>query len=227
MTGWTEFILAMAAFLGSHFLPRLGDLRGRMIRAVGRRLYFSAYGALSLALLIWVIVAAGRAPYVELWSQWPWMRWVPNLAMPVAAVLAAIGLGIRQPYTLGGRRRAGFDARDPGAAAVVRHPLLLSLAVWAAAHMVPNGDLAHVILFGGFALLALGAMPVFDLRARRSEGAAFFEATSPLSLAPFADPVWRRRNGRALVLRAGVGLALWAGALLLHTWVIGVSPYPV
>lgn len=159
MTGWSEYALALALFVGSHFLPRVGGLRDRLIAAVGRRVYFSVYGLLSLALLVWVISAAGRAPYVELWPQMPWTRWVPNLAMPVAMVLAAIGAGLGQPYTLGGRRNAVFDPSDPGLAALSRHPLFLALALWAIAHLFPNGDLAHVILFGAFGLLALAAIP--------------------------------------------------------------------
>ncbi|WP_370270237.1 NnrU family protein, partial [Nioella sp.] len=87
MTGWTEYTLALAIFIASHFLPRIGGLRDGLIAAVGRRVYFSAYGLLSLALLVWVIVAAGRAPYVELWPQVPWTRWVPTIASPIATVL--------------------------------------------------------------------------------------------------------------------------------------------
>ncbi len=45
---------------------RIGDLRGRLIVLMGRRAYFSFYGVLSLALLVWVLLAAGRAPFVEL-----------------------------------------------------------------------------------------------------------------------------------------------------------------
>ena len=74
MTGWTEYTLALVAFTASHFVPRIGDLRGRLIGRVGRRAYFSVYGLLSLALLVWVIVAAGRAPFVEVWPQAPWTR---------------------------------------------------------------------------------------------------------------------------------------------------------
>ena len=62
MTEWTEYAVALAVFVASHFLPRIGGLRDRLIAAVGRRTYFSAYGVLSVGLLVWVIAAAGRAP---------------------------------------------------------------------------------------------------------------------------------------------------------------------
>lgn len=231
MSGWGEFVAALAVFFASHFLPSLGNLRARLIERFGRRAYFSAYGLLSLAIVVWLIVAAGRAPDVLVWPQRPWMRLVPNLAMPLASVLAVIGIGIRQPFTLGGRRRDIFDPDDPGLAAISRHPLMLALALWAGAHVPPNGDLSHVILFGGFAALALLAIPVFDARARRSLGpqaaGAFLAATSPLSLRPLMRPEWRRRNLRALLIRVAIGLAIWYAALHLHMGVIGVSPFPV
>lgn len=229
MTGWTEYTIALAVFVASHFLPRVGGLRDRLIGAFGRRVYFAAYGLLSLALLAWLIGAAGRAPHVELWPQLPWTRWVPNIAMPVAVLLVACGAGLRNPFTLGGRRAAGLDLDAPGFAAVSRHPLFLALALWAGAHLVPNGDLAHVILFGSFTLMALAAIPAFDARARRRLGAdapAFFRQTALLSLAPLTRPRWLRANGGRMAIRAAAGLILWIALLHLHAFVIGVSPFP-
>ncbi len=229
MTGWTEYALALTLFVASHFLPRLGGLRERMIGAIGRRAYFSLYGVLSLGLLAWIIHAAGRAPHVELWPQLPWTRWVPNLAMPVAILLVACGIGLRNPFTLGGKRSASFDPTHPGFAAISRHPLFLALALWATAHLFPNGDLAHVILFGSFTIMAIAAIPAFDTRARRNLGAdagKFFAPTSILSLAPFLDLTWLRANAGSLAVRALIALLLWIGLLHLHAILFGVSPFP-
>lgn len=227
---WTEFALALGLFTASHFVPRLGDLRGRLIARVGRRAYFSVYGVLSLALLVWVVSAAGRAPYVELWPQTPWTRWVPNVVLPASLVLAAIGMGVNSPFTLGGRRRAVFAPSAPGLAALSRHPLFLALALWAGAHLFPNGDLAYVIVFGIFTALPVLAIPVFDARARRTLGdsaPAFFAATRILSLRPLTDTEWRHDNARVIVLRAVIGLVLWVVLFHLHGLVIGVSPMPI
>lgn len=229
MTGWTEYTLALAIFVASHFLPRIGGLRDRLIGAVGRRAYFSVYGALSLGLLVWLIAAAGRAPHVELWPQMPWTRWAPGIAMPLAVLLACCGAGLANTFTLGGRRGATFDPANPGFAAVSRHPLFLALALWAGAHLLPNGDLAHVILFGSFAIMALAAIPAFDARARRTLGAQarpFFASTAILSLRPLLDRAWLRANAGPAAIRAAIGLLLWAALLHLHSAVIGVSPFP-
>lgn len=230
MTGWSAYILALALFVASHFLPRIGGLRERLIGVVGRRAYFAVYGGLSLALLVWVIAAAGRAPYVALWSQLPWMRWLPNLAMPLAAMLVTCGAGVASPATLGGARKAPFDPQAPGFAALSRHPLFLALVLWAGSHLLVNGDLAYVILFASFAVMAIAAIPAFDARARRVLGPqadAFFASTAIFSVTPLFRSSWRAANGRRMALRALLGLALWMGALHLHDLVIGVSPFPV
>ncbi|EPX75603.1 NnrU family protein [Salipiger mucosus] len=230
MTGWTEYALALVLFVASHFLPRLGGLRERLIGSVGRRIYFSVYGLVSIALLVWVISAAIRAPHVQLWPQLPWTRWVPNIAMPVAIILVTCGIGMRQPFTLGGRRGAEFDPAQPGFAAVSRHPLFLALALWSGAHLVPNGELSMVILFGSFLAMALAAMPAFDARARRAlddSAEPFLANTAILSPAPLMRRDWLRANARGTAIRAAIGLFLWVGLLHLHTMVIGASPFPI
>jgi uncharacterized membrane protein len=228
---WLPFVLALSAFVAAHYLPAVTGLREALVARFGRRAYFSAYGLVSLLLLVWLIAAAGAAPRVALWPHLAWHRWLPNLAMPLAFVLLAGGVGMAQPFTLGGRRHARLDPADPGLAAVTRHPLILALALWSGAHLFANGDLAHAILFGGFLAMALVAMPVADRRAARalapSEATAFFGATAILSFAPFRDPTWRRRTLPRLARRAAVGLALWLAALHLHAEAFGVSPLPL
>ncbi|TNC73272.1 NnrU family protein [Rubellimicrobium roseum] len=224
----TGFAAAYAAFLLTHFVPTRPAIRERLVGAMGRRAWFSLYGLISLAVTAWVIWAAGRAPYVELWPQLPWTRWVPNVALPLATALAFCGLPGRT-VTLGGPRQPRLDPSRPGFAAVTRHPLLWVLALWSGAHLFPNGDLAHVLLFGGFLLMALAAMPAFDARAARAlglESPAYFAATATLSLRPLGSPGWWRANatlGRRFVLSLGVWLLL----LVLHPHVIGVSPLPL
>ncbi len=229
MTGWAAFALAMTAFLSSHFVPRIGGLRETLIASLGRRVYFSAYGFLSLALLAWVIMAAGRAPYVELWPQAPWMRWLPNLIVPLAFVLASCGMGVANANTLGGARKTEFDPENPGFAAVSRHPLLMALLLWALAHLVANGDLAHVIVFGSFAAFPLLAMWGFDKKSTRllgAKSAVLLAHSAWFSLVPLWNTDWWRKNLRALGLRCAIGLLLWLGALYLHEAVIGVWPFP-
>ncbi|RGP38987.1 NnrU family protein [Pseudotabrizicola alkalilacus] len=229
MMAWTEFALAWLMFLLSHFLPSLG-LRDRLIGAMGRRSYFAVYGLVSVLSLVWLIGAAARAPYLELWSPEPWSRWVPVLIMPYAIFLATFAIGSRYPFTLGGRRAASFDPASPGLAAHSRHPLLLALVLWSGAHLPPNGDLAHVLLFGSFAALGLAAIPMFDHRARMAltadETAAMFRAAPILSLKVWITGAWLWANRRPLLWRMTGSAFVVALITLGHGPVIGVSPLP-
>ncbi len=167
---WAEFSIALAAFLGSHVIP--ARFRAPLIARFGKRAYVIGYSILSLALLYWLIVASGRAPYVELWPQEPWMRWLVNLAMPVAVLAAAV---------------AGMAG------------LMAGFALWAGAHLVANGDLAHGILFGLMLIYAL-----FGLGICLRRGVALRVA-------------WPRLLAAAVI---------WAALFHLHPLVIGVSPLP-
>ncbi|AMY70711.1 NnrU family protein [Frigidibacter mobilis] len=204
--------------------------RGWLVARMGRRLYSAAFGIASTLLLVWLIVAAGRAPLVLLWDQAPWMRWVPNLVMPVVCVLAALAIGAPNPFSFEGRAR-GFDPARPGIAGLMRHPLLWVLLAWALAHLLVNGDLAHGVLFGGFAAMALAGIGLQDARHRRVWGAADWARlsaqTSALPLAALLAGRWRPGlPGRGTLLRVGAGLLVWAALWQLHLPVIGASPMP-
>ncbi|GAA0568113.1 NnrU family protein [Craurococcus roseus] len=228
MGGWGELFVAFAAFLLSHALPARPALRRPLAAALGERGYLLTYSLVSLAALAWLIAAAGRAPYVALWGPAPWQAWVPNLAMPAACLLVAFGLGAPNPLSFGGRAD-GFDPERPGVAGVSRHPLLLALALWAGAHAVANGDLAHVALFGAFAGFALLGMRIIDRRKRRLIGAGEWNRlaarTSGWPLAALVDGRWRP-SALPEPWRLGLGLLLWLALLALHAPVVGVSPLP-
>ena len=123
--------------------------------------------AFLLEILGWIIAAVGRAPYMPLWQFAPWQMWVPNVAMPFVCLLLAFGIAIPNPLSIASRNDEAFDPDQPGIVGVTRHPMLWATALWAFAHAVPKGDLAHVLLFGGFAIMALAGMFAIDARHRR------------------------------------------------------------
>ena len=228
MGGWGELLAAFSAFLLSHALPARPALRRPLAAALGERGYLLAYSLVSVAALAWLVAAAGRAPHVALWDPAPWQAWAPNLAMPPACLLIASGLGAPNPLSFGGRA-AGFDPERPGIAGVARHPLLLALALWAGAHAVANGDLAHVSLFGAFAGFALLGMGIIDRRKRRligeDEWGRLAARTSAWPFAALVEGRWRPSAPPGLG-RLGAGLLLWLALLALHAPVVGVSPLP-
>lgn len=131
MAGWGEYAAAWAAFLFTHAIPARPALKARLIGAFGRAGYDLAYSAVSLAALAWLIGAARRAPYVELWPWTPWQAHVTQGAMALACVIAALGLGAPNPFSFGGARNERFDPTRPGIVGLTRHPVLAALALWA------------------------------------------------------------------------------------------------
>lgn len=226
--GWGEFAGVLVLFLASHAAPAHPTLKARLVAALGLRGYLVLFNALSILLLVWLIVAAGRAPYVELWDQQIWQRWIVNVVMPLAILLGVFGIGTVNPLSFGGRKE-GFDPDHPGIAGLVRHPLLWAFLLWASAHLLANGDLAHVLLFGGFATMAVLGMSAIDARNRRRLGVANWARlsarTSQIPLVALLSGRWRPWRGPTL-WRLALALAIWPTLLWLHPLVIGVSPLP-
>lgn len=218
-----EFTLAILAFLLAHILPRKLALRERLVPVLGRPLYLVLYSGLSLALLVWILSAASRAPFVELWPFAPWQVWVPVIIMPFASALFCAGALVANPLSVGFRK--GDSARIPSALGFLsRHPILWSFALWALSHIPVNGDLISVLLFGGFAVFALMGSFGFDKRMQRVLGRDTWEmACRDAGFIPF---VRLKGLGTASVL-IGIclGLIVYMGFLQgAHLWLIGVDP---
>jgi uncharacterized membrane protein len=215
--GWLELIAAFAVFFASHAIPVRPAVKGTIVAVIGSRGFSIAYSTLSLAVLVWLIAAAGRAPYVQVWPWASWQPWVPFIVNAVAAIVLALGAARPNPLSFGGARNDAFDPDHPGIVGWLRHPLLAAITLWAAAHVVPNGDLAHVILFGTFLGFALMGMTIIDRRKRRQMGANWERLTKT------ARRVEITPGG---LVRVAIGLGIYLLLLWLHTPVIGVAPYP-
>lgn len=230
MYGWIEFAAALTAFLLSHMLPARPVLRARLVSVMGERAYLASYSILSLGLLYWLILAAGRAPYVELWSLAPWQYWVPNLVMPAVILLICLSVGAPNPLSFGGARNDAFDPGNPGIAGLVRHPLLWALLLWSLAHIAPNGDVAHVVLFVLFAGLSAGGMRLIDLRKRRKLGHDVWHGMARnTSNYPARALITTGRMPRLSGLwpRLLAACIVYVGLFAAHQWLIGVSPSPL
>lgn len=220
--GWLEFAAAYAALFATHSLPLRPPLRPLLQTALGRRGFTLAYSALSLAVLVWLIGAAGRAPFVPLWGWAPWQVYVPLLAMLPVCLILSLAIAQPNPFSFGGARNETFAPASPGIVRLHRHPLLLALALWAAAHAVPNGDLAHLILFGTFAIFAALGTCLVDRRRQREMGGNWQELRSAVARAPLWPPSLTGDQAMRLV----IGGLLYAALIWLHPAVIGVSPLP-
>ena len=224
--GWGELTLAVLVFLGSHVIPSRPSVRARLVAVAGQRAYLVAYSLLSLLVLAWLIQASTSAPFVELWPFEEWQRLVPQAGMLVASILLAFGLTSPNPLSIGRSSGKSFDPARPGIAGFVRHPVLWATLVWSAAHLVPNGDLAHVIVFGMFAAFSVAGMLLLDRRARRRLGVEQWQAlsrqTSNIPFARLGRGWWPRLDG-ASAAKLAVAVALYLLLLFGHPYFAGVT----
>lgn len=220
--GWFEFALAYVVFFLSHSLPVRPPLRAWFQARLGASGFTLAYSVLSLAVLAWLIGAAGRAPHVPLWGWAPWQVHVPLTVMGPVCLILALSIGRPNPFSFGGARNDQFDPARPGIVRWSRHPLLAALALWAAAHVVPNGDLAHVILFGTFAGFAVLGGRLIDRRKRREMGSEW----QRLRAAEKRAPLLFLRASSGTLARLVAGTVLYAALIWVHPVLFGVSPLP-
>jgi uncharacterized membrane protein len=213
------------------FAASATSLRTALCNLVGEGVYVAVYSAISIILLAWLIAAAGRAPFVEVWAFAPWQRWAPNIAMPAACLLIAFGSAASNPFSFGGSHESAFDPERPGIAGVTRHPLLLAIVLWAASHAVPRGDLAHILLFGTFALAGVMGMLAIDRRLRSRMGPEQWRRlaarTSLLPCSALVSGRWRPNPRTLSWRRFALGALLYGSLVLLHEPVLGVSPRPM
>ena len=143
-------VAGLLIFFGVHLSTRARDNRARLIARFGEGPYKVAYSAISTLALVLIVLGWRSAPFIEIWSPPAWTRHVTiTLMLPAFILLAAA-------YLPGHIR------------AKAKHPMLAALKLWAAAHLVSNGDLASIILFGSF--LAYGVVDRIMLkRAGRGE----------------------------------------------------------
>lgn len=224
--GWGELAAALLVFLLSHVIPSRPAVRARLVALAGQRVYLIAYSLLSLLVLAWLILASANAPFVELWPFEEWQRLVPQAGMLAASLLLVFGLSSPNPASLGRGKGATFDPSRPGIVGVVRHPVLWAALIWSVSHLFPNGDVAHVILFGLFALFAAAGMLALDRRAARRLGEAQWRALAvSTSNIPFArrQRGWWRQFGTADAVRLGGGILLYAALLFGHPYFTGVT----
>jgi uncharacterized membrane protein len=228
IAGWGELAAALTLFLASHAIPARPPVRRQLIAIAGERAYLFTYSIVSLLLLAWLFVASASAPFMELWAFEDWQRLVPAVAMPIACVLIVFALTSPNPLSLAIGWRRSFDPERPGIAGVVRHPVLWAALIWSVAHIVPNGDVAHLLLFGTFALLSIGGMMILDRRARRRLGGDTWhrltQRTSNLPLLALSRG-WRPRPDINDALRLCGAAALYVTLMVTHPLFAGVAAF--
>lgn len=225
--GFGNVAAAFALFFASHSIPSLPGVRRRLVGWLGESLYLALHSVVGVATLVWLVSATLEAPYVELWGFNPWTRWIPITVMPFACILLVAGATSPNPLSLGPTAK-GFDPAKPGVVALTRHPVLWACVLWSGVHLVPNGDLRAVLLFGGLCLFSLLGMRLYDRRRAKALGQVEWSrlagATSSLPLAALLAGRARLGCLGGLAWRAVLGIAVYAVILYFHGDLFGVSP---
>ncbi len=217
MISWATFAGAFVLFFATHTIPVRPPVKRYIVKHVGSRGFTAAYSSLSLVMLAFLIWATQRAPYVVLWTEAPWHRSVVWLGMLIACLIVAASIGRPNPFSFGGGTNKVFDPSSPGIVGYFRHPLLVALALWGILHLIVNGDLAHVVLFGTLSLFAILGQRIVDMRKKRDLGAE--EWTELLLQTRQQRGVQRLSWGGFKIICAGVIVFLILVAL--HPIVIG------
>lgn len=191
----TYLIAGLVLFLGAHTVPMLTGLRAQVAGAVGDVGYKIAFAIVSAVGLILIIMGygalQGSGDNPIIWVPPVWTRHLSLLLM-VFAMIALVAAYV--PSRI----------RD-----VLKHPMLVAVKIWALSHLLANGDLASMLLFGTFLVWA-----VFDRISVKKRG----------SLGPLGA-----KSGGLVgdVIAVVLGLALYAFLLLYgHLWLFNAHPLP-
>lgn len=187
-------VLGLVLFLGSHSVRIFAEpWRTRVRERVGANAWLGLYSLVSLVgfgLIVWGY-GLSRNEGVNLW--WPPI-WTRHLAAALTLPAFVLLVAAYVPKT---RIKA-----------TVKHPMVAGVKLWATAHLLANGRLGDVVLFGAFL-----AWAVLDFRAARQRDRA--------------EGIQYERGPIARDVLCGVvGLGLWVVfAFALHWRLIGVSPF--
>jgi uncharacterized membrane protein len=182
-------IIGIVVFLGAHSFTTFRDQRAALIARIGPMAYRIGHALISL--LGFVLIVRGFAHYraedwIHVWTPPVWGRHLAILLMWFAFVsLASMG---KRP----GRIRGWL-----------RHPMLVAIKIWALAHLLANGDLGGMVLFGSFL-----AWAIFDRIAVKRRG----DIGAP-RVAAFT---------RADAVALGAGTIAYVAMIFLHPLLIGV-----
>ena len=190
----TTLILGLLLFLGIHSVRIVADgWRMRFIAGRGRLAWRGLYSLVAIAGFVLICIGFGQARQqpVVLWSP---PRWTHDLAAGLTLLAFILVTAAYVPAN-------AIKAR-------AKDPMILGVKCWAAGHLLANGTLADVVLFGSFL-----AWSVLDFRAVRQRRRA---GTEPAIAAP-------RRGRTAITVVVGV-LAWMLFAFHLHQPLIGVMP---
>ncbi len=188
-------IVGLAVFIGAHLVPAMTTFRAGLIGRLGEGGYKGLFSLVSLAGMVLIVMGYSAAR-----EAGPPLIWDPPIAMRHIALLLMLPAFVFFVSTY-------FPGRIKS---TLKHPMLVSVKVWALAHLLANGDLASMLLFGS--LLAWAVVDRISLKRR----------TRAASEPTIAGPAMRN-DAIAIVVGLGAyaAIAFWLHPILFGVPVIG------
>jgi uncharacterized membrane protein len=184
-------ILGLALFLSVHLFTTLRTVRAGVIARLGEGPYkglYSLAAAIGLVLIIWGFGHYRASGYIPVWDP-------PAILQPVALLLMWFSfVALAATYVPLGKIKS-----------TLKHPMLTAVKAWALAHLLVNGDLGSIVLFGAFLVWA-----VCDRIAVKQRG----DAGAP-----------KATFGRGDLIALAIGTAAYIAMIWLHPIAIGVPIY--
>lgn len=193
--GLLVMILGLILFFGIHTLTTQRDLRARFIASMGEggyKIFYALVSLAGLALIAWGFAEYRATGWIDVWYPPKAFKHITAALMLPAVILVVASYLRGRIYT------------------TLKHPMLTGVKLWAAAHLLANGDLGSIILFGSF--LAWAVFDRISLKHRSDAGAP------PI---PVGGP------GNDLIAIAVGIVAYVALAFAFHPVVIGVPVFGV
>jgi len=180
----TILILGLIIFISIHLLPAFPGVRTRLLRKYGDKRYKGLFSLVAATGLIVIIVGMIYRDFIHLWVPPVWGRHAATTLMLPAIILlvaADVPSNIKR---------------------FTRHPMLWGVTLWACAHLLANGDLASLILFGTF-----GSYALFDMWSANRRGSEKNTQVYPVS-----------KDAKLAI----IGIVVYAVIIFIHPYVIGV-----
>lgn len=143
-------IVGIVLFFGVHVFSTARGARQKLIARISEGPYKGLYSLLALAGFALIVVGMMNARPVELWTPPEWGRFAAIWFMPFAFI------SLVAAYVPGNIKR------------VTAHPMLWGITLWALLHLLANGDLAGLLLFGSFGLYSVHAMSSQNARGAKA-----------------------------------------------------------
>jgi uncharacterized membrane protein len=229
----TMLYAAAAAFLAIHLLISGTRIRDGITAVIGESVYLALFALASIGAIVWLCVAYNAADASEQNRYfYNFGHAVHDLGIPVVFIafwLGVQGLLLPNPTSLKQESFASKGDTIKGVLRITRHPFLWGVVIWSGFHLLANGDLASIVLFGTFFVTALLGTFSIDAKRRRKMGAAWDAFAAKTSNIPFGAVVTGRtplRLGESFGWRFWLAAAIFLAVLFAHSRLFGVSPFP-